>query len=114
MGRHSAGPAPDADSSSAPDADPSSAPGPVDGPPAAVAPRERAHRRLLDRVALAVVAAAGTGFVMAWAGAQPAAYVLGAGGTVVAVLVAAQLASTVPGPPPARTDPDDGAVSHEP
>jgi len=121
MGRHSAGPAPESL--------PSPEPGPADGAPPEVAQPELAQpevaspevaspevaqHRFLDRLALAAAAAAGTGAVMAWAGAQPTTYLLGAGGTVVAVLVAAQVAGSVPGPARSRTDRADGAVGREP
>ena len=111
MGRHSAGPAPESL--------PSPEPGPADGaPPEDAQPEDAQHEgaqhRFLDRLALAAAAAAGTGAVMAWAGAQPTTYLLGAGGTVVAVLVAAQVAGSVPGPARSRTDRADGAVGREP
>ena len=106
MGRHSAGPDPDAP--------PTSGSEPVSEPASDHPQHEGAPHRLLDRLALAAAAAAGTGAVMAWAGAQPLTYLLGAAGTVVAVLVAAQVAGSVPGPARSRTDAADRAVGREP
>ena len=98
MGRHSATPAPDAP----PEVPSSGRPG---------APSQRPRRHLIDRLTLAAAAAGGTGAVMAWAGAGPVAYLLGAAGTGVVVVVAAHLAGSLPGP--AQTH-DDGPPVREP
>ncbi|MBC7551941.1 MAG: hypothetical protein H7269_13825 [Cellulomonas sp.] len=60
---------------------------------------------------LAGAAAAGTGAVMAWAGANLAAAALGAAGSAAVVLVAARVASSVPGRPdnPGTTGPPHDA-----
>lgn len=64
----------------------------------------RPRRPLLDRLALAAAAAASTGAVMAWAGAALGAWLLGAVGTGVVVLVAALIAGSVTAPGQARRD----------
>ena len=89
MGRHSV----------APDAAPEpEAPGATDDA------ARRPQHPLLDRLALAGAAAASTGAVMAWAGAALGAWLLGAVGTGVVVLVAALIAGSVPAPGRARRD----------
>lgn len=90
----------------------SGAPDPAREPPRAEPPGDATRRprhHLLDRLALAAAAAGGTGAVMAWAGAAPGAYLLGAAATGIVVLVAARVAGSVPAPPRSRRDdrPDD-------
>lgn len=87
MGRHSAA------------ADPTPAsPDPGDAAPTG-GPARRPTRKLVERFALAAAAAGATGAVLAWGGAAAGTSVLGAAGAGVVVLIAAQLAGTLPGPP---------------
>lgn len=91
--------------------------GPPDPPPqpagarASRDPAEQPPRHLLERLALAVAAAVGTGAVMAWAGADPIAALLGAIGSGVVVLVAAWVAGSLPGRPPHGDDGRPGSAS---
>ena len=101
MGRHSGAPAANPEPAPRPRAQ--SDPRPVPEPRPAAGPAHPAHR-LIERLALAAGAAVATGAVMAWAGAQPPAPLLGAAGCAVVVLVASWMANSMPANPHTRRD----------
>lgn len=107
MGRHSGAPAAIPEPDPRPGAQPAPRPSAQPAPRPAAGPAHPGHHPI-ERVALAAGAAVATGAVMAWAGAQPLATLLGAAGCAVVVLVASWMANSLPANPHTRRDSPPG------